>query len=265
MDLKVIHKKECEVFLQKWHYSPIMPRLTKIGLGYYDNMDLVGVMTFGWGTRPLHTIRKLFPELITQDYYEIGKMAMHDKMPRNSESQMISTAIKWLKKNTDIKYLFTWADGIVGKVGYVYQASNFLYGGYSETDTYVTEDDERVHPRTIQGMMPKKEGIKVGARPNLEQLAILKLRRVKGKQFRYIYPMAKKYRRYLNESTVDWTIHYPKDIDLIWKVKNPTETNYVETKKLPFQISKNVSFQKNKNKVQKSLLESDIKMYKECR
>tara|TARA_A100001201_G_C4040211_1_gene186455 strand:+ start:108 stop:884 length:777 start_codon:yes stop_codon:yes gene_type:complete len=255
MNLQAIHETECELFLRKWHYSPIMPRLTKIRLGYYDDKDLVGVITFGWGTRPLHTIKKLFPELETKDYYEIGKMAMHDKMPRNSESKMISDAIKWLKKNTDIKYLFTWADGMVGKAGYVYQASNFLYGGYSETDTYVTEDDERVHPRTIQGMMPKKEGIKVGARPNPEELAILKLTRVKGKQFRYIYPMAKKYRRYLSQSTVDWTIDYPKDIDLSWKVKKPKENLYVKTKKLPFHITKNVSFQKNKKKVQMSLFE----------
>ena len=66
-----------------------MPKLTKIRLGYYDEKDLVGVITFGWGTRPLHTIQKLFPELTTKDYYEIGKMAMDDKMPRNSESKHI--------------------------------------------------------------------------------------------------------------------------------------------------------------------------------
>ena len=34
-----------------------------------------------------------------------------------------------------LKYLFTWADGLVGKAGYVYQAFNFLYGGYIWTDT----------------------------------------------------------------------------------------------------------------------------------
>ena len=58
---------------------------------------------------------------------------------------------------------------MVGKAGYVYQASNFLYGGYSETDTYVTKDNERVHPRTIGGLIENKTGAKLGARPTPEQ------------------------------------------------------------------------------------------------
>ena len=62
------------------------------------------------------TIKKMFPTLTTQDYYEIGKMCMDDAMPRNSETQMMSATIRWMKQNTpSVKYLYTWADGIVGK------------------------------------------------------------------------------------------------------------------------------------------------------
>ena len=186
MILRLSNKNEVVDYISKRHYSPIMPRLTKHYLGCYVDNELVGGLTFGWGTRPKHTIQKMFPELDTKDYFEIGKMAMCDSMPRNSESQMLKLAIKWLKENTDIKYLFTWADGMVGKPGYVYQASNFLYGGYNLTDTYVTEWGERVHPRTMQGRMPKKEGLKMGPRPTPEQLKEMKISRVKGKQFKYI-------------------------------------------------------------------------------
>ena len=42
-----------------------------------------------------------------------------------------------IKANTDIKVLFTWADGMLGKCGYVYQASNFMYVGKSESDIYL--------------------------------------------------------------------------------------------------------------------------------
>ena len=75
-------------------------------------------------------------------------MAMTDDMPKNSESQMLSLVIKWIRQHLRIKYLFVWADGIVGKVGYVYQSANFLYGAFSETDLYVTENGEKVRPRT---------------------------------------------------------------------------------------------------------------------
>ena len=244
MILKEVNKYTAAEFVSTRHYSAVMPRLTKYYLGYFNNEELVGVITFGWGTRPKHTIQKLFPELDTKDYYEIGKMCLDDKLPRNSESQLLSSAISWLKENTKIKYLFTWADGLVGKPGYVYQSANFLYGGFSFTDTYVSETGEKIHPRTIQGQIPNTKNRKVGMRPNPEQLKELKLSRVKGKQFRYIYPMNKKYRRWLKKSTTKWTTNYPKDKDLIWKIKAPGEKEYKTTTKIPFDLSKEYVYNK---------------------
>ena len=255
--LKKIHKVTASEFVAERHYSAVMPSLTKVFLGYFMSGEMVGVITFGWGTRPKHTIQKLFPELDTKDYYEIGKMCMDDAMPRNSESQMLSTAVKWLRENTVIKYLFTWADGIVGKPGYVYQAANFLYGGYSITDIYVTETGEKVHPRTIQGILPNEEGLKYGHRPNFEQLRDLKLSRVKRKQFRYIYPMSKFDRRQLKNSTVAWGLNYPKDVDLEWKIKLPGETEYNKTQIMPFDLTKDLVY--NKKNIGKYRAESNLK------
>ena len=242
--LRLLNKYEAAQFVSTRHYSAVMPRLTKYYFGYYIKDKLVGVITFGWGTRPKHTIQKLFPSLDTKDYYEIGKMCLDDSLPKNSESQLLSKSIDWLKKNTDIKYLFTWADGIVGKPGYVYQAANFLYGGFSITDTYVSKSGEKIHPRTIQGQLPNKEGLKYGHRPNPKQLKDLGLSRVKGKQFRYIYPMSKKYRKYLKKSTVKWSTNYPKHKDLIWHIKKPGEKDYKETTSIPFDLSKEMVYNK---------------------
>ena len=88
--IKRVDWRVATLFVQERHYSPVMPRLTKHWLGTYVDDKLVGVLTLGWGTRPKHTIQKLFPELDTKDYYEIGKMCMDESMPRNSESQMLS-------------------------------------------------------------------------------------------------------------------------------------------------------------------------------
>ena len=242
--LRLLNKYEAAQFVSTRHYSAVMPRLTKYYFGYYIKDKLVGVITFGWGTRPKHTIQKLFPSLDTKDYYEIGKMCLDDSLPKNSESQLLSKSIDWLKKNTDIKYLFTWADGIVGKPGYVYQAANFLYGGFSITDTYVSKSGEKIHPRTIQGQLPNKEGLKYGHRPNPKQLKELGLSRVKGKQFRYIYPMSKKYRKYLKKSTVKWSTNYPKHKDLVWHIKKPGEKDYKKTTSIPFDLSKEMVYNK---------------------
>ena len=255
--IKEIHKVKAAEFIMSRHYSPVMPRLTKYYCGYYVDNTLQGVITFGWGTRPKHTIQKLFPKLDTKDYYEIGKMCMDDSMLKNSETQMMSAAMAWLKKKEpNLKYLFTWADGLVGKPGYVYQAFNFLYGGYIWTDTYVTEKGEKVHPRTIQGKLPNPHNFKYGSRPNPKQLKELKLSRVKGKQFRYILPMNKKMRKYLKNSTEKWGINYPKDTALEWKIKKPGETSYTQTNKMPFDLTKEVEY--NKSNIDKFKVKNNL-------
>ena len=125
--IKEISKPVAAELIQSLHYSKIMPRLTKHFLGCYLENELVGVLTLGWGTQPKATIAKLFDGFDTKDYYEIGKMCMKEEMPRNSESQTISSVVKWMKEKCPEKqFLYTWADGIMGKPGYVYQAANFL-------------------------------------------------------------------------------------------------------------------------------------------
>lgn len=129
-DVKEINKDDALEMVKKYHYSNSLPRLNKHFIGFFLNEELVGVVTLGWGTRPLHTIKCIFPSLETKDYYEIGRMCMTEEMPRNSESQMLSALCKWIKHNEpEIKVLFTWADGMLGKPGFVYQACSFMYGG----------------------------------------------------------------------------------------------------------------------------------------
>ena len=256
-EIKILHKNKAAEFIVDRHYSPVMPSLTRYYCGYFVDNKLQGVITFGYGVRPQHTIKKLFPTLEAKDYLEIGKMCMDDSMVKNSETQMLSLAFAWLRqREPNLKYLFTWADGIVGKPGYVYQAFNFLYGGYIWTDTYVTEKGEKVHPRTIQGKLPNTQNFKYGSRPNPKQLEELKLSRVKGKQFRYILPLSKKMRKFLKQSTVDWHLNYPKDKDLEWKIKKPGDKDYKHTTVMPFTLTKEIEYnQHNVDRYKKSNLD----------
>jgi hypothetical protein len=256
MLMKPVDYRVATLFVQERHYSPVMPKLTKHYLGAYHEDELVGILTLGWGTNPMGTIKKMFPELTTSHYYEIGKMCMDEKMPRNSETQMMSATIKWMKQNTpDIWYLYTWADGIVGKPGYVYQAGNFLYGGFIWSDVYVTDEGEKVHFRTIQRKMKKemnRTDTKYGPRPSDAKMGELGFNRVWGKQFRYIYPMNKKTRKYLksDKSNMDWTLPYPKDGDLQWKIKRAGETSYTVSNQIPYYNGASVNHNSsNVNKV----------------
>ena len=67
--------------------------------------------------------------------------------------------------------------------------------------------------------------------------------------------MTKKDRKKLKESTVKWTTNYPKGSDLVWRIKKPGEKDYLETKKMPFDLSKDYEYnRKNVESYQRGTL-----------
>ena len=250
MKIKEISKSEALYLIFNNHYSKIMPRLSKHFLGGYIDNKLVAVMTLGWGTRPKHTIKKLFPNLDTKDYYEIGKMCLLEELPKNSESIFISKIFKFVKHNYKyIKLIYTWADGILGKPGYVYQASNFMYGGYITTDLYISEEGEKVHPRTAQGVMNRSdsEEIKKNRRPDTKFLIENNWSHYKGKQFRYVYFMCskKEKKKLLKQSLVDWNQSFPKDKDLSWRKKNLKEGIWYDVDTIDYNEKASIKYNKS--------------------
>ena len=268
--------RECATdFVQSLHYSKIMPKLTKHFLGCYLENELVGVLTLGWGTQPKATIAKLFDGMDTKDYYEIGKMCMKEEMPRNSESQMISAVVKWMKENcAEKQFLYTWADGIMGKPGYVYQAANFLYGGFIWTTIYISEKNEKIHPRSSKRLCLENYDFKIKREPEFfdgkkidektgkariywltqDFLDHKGISKIHGKQFRYILPLNKKARKLLKKSNVEWNLNYPKHSDLVWN-KSTSEGKkqlsgmpYIDSNMTEYN-SKNVNAHKPKKKI----------------
>jgi len=257
--IKDITRGYATEFIQSLHYSKVMPKLTKHFLGCYLKNELVGVLTLGWGTQPKATIAKLFKGLDTKDYYEIGKMCMKEEMPKNSESQMISAVVKWMKVNTpERQFLYTWADGIMGKPGYVYQAANFLYGGFIWTQIYISEKNEKIHPRSARKLCEENVKFKLKREPDFfvgkkgekiywltqDFLDYKNILKIHGKQFRYILPLNKRARKLLKKSKVEWNLNYPKDNDLVWK--KSTKEGKKQLKKLPY-IDNNMTEYNTKN------------------
>lgn len=154
MQIKEIEPIQAIEFVQTYHYSKILPRLTKYYLGIFVDDELQGVVTLGWGTQPLQTIKKIFykHDMRTENYLEIGKMCFLPKCNNsNFGSRAIKEIVKWLKANTSVMFLYTLADGIMGKCGYVYQASNFIYIGKFKTSVYMDKaTGEKIHPRSAK-------------------------------------------------------------------------------------------------------------------
>jgi len=229
-DHKIIEipRSQAVDFIQRFHYSPVMPRITKHYLGFYFDGEMKAILTLGWGTQPRQTINKMFEGLTTKHYYEIGKMCIDDAMPKNTGSQILSSTISWMKKNTDKLFLYTLADGIMGKCGYVYQATNFHFGEGYNTHTYLMGNGERLHIRSANQLLiqnqaldnedkPFGEGIKKRIRLSTEFMKDNNIRIIDGMMFRYIYPLNKEAKKLMkNGSTLNWNKDYPKYRDLVW-------------------------------------------------
>lgn len=238
--VREISKEKALEMIKKYHYSNTLPKINRYFLGFFLQGELVGVITLGLGTRPLHTIKRIFPSLGTDDYLEIGRMCMTEEMPRNSESQMIACCVKWIKSNhKEVKVLFTWADGMLGKPGYVYQASNFIYAGYSGGEMYM-KNGAKIHVRQMKGLLLKdgEKDDRITVRPTLEQMKTLGIDHYKGKQFRYLMFLCdkKEKKRLLKECLLDLTLPHPKEKDLTWTKRN-LETGKWEKSEKPMYIT----------------------------
>lgn len=211
MEIREIHEDRAERFILEYHYMKYLPQLNDFFLGGFIDGELAAVMSLGWGVRPRHTIQKIFPELDTEDYRAIGRLCAVEELPKNTESHFISKCIKHLKANYPFDVLFTWADGMLGKPGTIYQASNFWYAGYIWTDTYLTNKGEKVHPRQTN---------RIGGRPSWPEMQDLGWMHFRGMQLKYIYFLcdSRRQRELVDDAIVDLEQgEYPKREDLEWK------------------------------------------------
>ena len=199
-------------FIADHHYAVVCPPSSRLFLGLFKP-ELVGVAVWGYGIRPLHTIKLLFPSLEVKDYFELCRFCVLDDEPKNTETQFLSKCIAYIKLHfAERKVLFSWADGLRGKPGYVYQAASWLYGGKIKSEFYITKSGEVVHPRLL---------ITRYGRRDKEFTSKLGLRKVWGYQFRYCFFICshKERKRLLKESAFSWSQNYPKMADLSWEIE----------------------------------------------
>ena len=151
---------------------------------------------------------------------------------------MLSQLVKWIRRNIpELKVLFTWADGMLGKVGYVYQASNFIYAGYSDGEMYM-KDGVKIYVRQMKSFLVPdgQRDERITVRPIAEQMRNYNILHFKGKQYRYLLFLCdrKEKEKLKEECLIDLKLPRPKDDDLMWRVKDLDTGKWVESDKPPY-------------------------------
>lgn len=132
-------------WLLEMHYLKRMTS-TSYRFGLVNNGEILGVITYG-NALPVSVVNSPFGERWGHVVQELNRLVISPKAPKNCASFLVSQSIRQLPKPTII---ISYADAGKGHVGYIYQASNFIYTGKSHTqkDWKLKSDPDR-HSRTL--------------------------------------------------------------------------------------------------------------------
>lgn len=143
-----IPKQETHWLLLNVHYAKRLPQIThSFGLYKLSNKKkiLKGVVTYGIPAS--HTLCKgVCGEEWKKNVLELNRLCLIDNQ-RNEASRLVGASLRLLPKPTII---VSYADTEENHIGFVYQATNFIYTGLSDKHkVWYVRGKEHMHPRAL--------------------------------------------------------------------------------------------------------------------
>jgi len=135
MKVLPINNFEAEPWLLEKHYAKRMCPIS-FAFGLYDDEQLVGVVTYGVPASPFLCMGVC--GIDNKDkVLELNRLCLNDGL-KNGASFLVSKSLQMLPKPTIV---VSYADTAMGHVGYIYQASNFLFTGTTKERTDMAGED----------------------------------------------------------------------------------------------------------------------------
>lgn len=144
-EVRAIENKETDVWLLEKHYAKRKcQRMFSFGL--FVNGILTGVVTYGMPPSP-QVGRGFLGEPNRKNVIELNRLCVNESAPKNSSSVLVGRSLRMLPKEWAV---VSYADGRMGHIGYIYQATNFLYCGSAKShDCEYMIDGVWVHPKVL--------------------------------------------------------------------------------------------------------------------
>ena len=118
-------------FIDTHHYAGFVNGVRVFqSFAVYHGTNLVGGAIFGGMAT---TAWKAFGDCENK-VIELRRLVLLDEAERNSESRVIGAMLRWLKSNSNIEVVVSYADPLHGHDGTIYRAANFKYLGLSGKD-----------------------------------------------------------------------------------------------------------------------------------
>jgi hypothetical protein len=158
-DVRLITIQEATTIIKEWHYShSTNGLLVSYCFGLFFQEHLIGSMIYGH--LGMANVWKKYAKQ-KEDVIELRRLACIDDTPKNTESYFIGKTLRWLKKNTPIKVVVSYADTFHGHAGTIYKASNFKHVGMTSPGKVILDSDGRTfHDKAIRTTYVNAKGEK---------------------------------------------------------------------------------------------------------
>ena len=148
-----VNRKSVVSFIEKHHYSHNVNGIQSyyhFGLfreGNFGLPTMIGAMLYAIPSMPA-TAAKYNP-INPSKCMELRRLVCVDDTPTNTESYFIGQTFRWLKQNTDIEGIISFADQHYGHSGVIYKATNFEYLGETAPARGLMVDGKEYHSRSL--------------------------------------------------------------------------------------------------------------------
>ena len=176
-------KRDVEEFCRRYHYTSTGGNMSW-RWGLWHGVTLMGVVAYNLPTR--ETCESVFGSDHFDKVWHMGRLALAEDAPRNSESRLISGSLKAIHNDHPNTWgVLTYAATDVGHIGYVYQATNAIYTGTGgHAVVYIDEKGRRRSDYYASSYVSKSEALSRGWQV-----------RVGGPKHRYLYVLGNKTQR----------------------------------------------------------------------
>ena len=135
-------------FVETHHYSKNMNGLQiSYCFKLMDGDTMIGAMVYG----------KISMKGVESKYtdnpdglLELKRLVCIDDTPKNTESYFIGWTLRWLKRNTTLDMIISYADTTYGHEGVIYKATNFKFMGQTSPGRVIMYKGKRYHDKTIR-------------------------------------------------------------------------------------------------------------------
>lgn len=144
-----VTRPSIEKFIEQHHYSGgFNGGSSKYCFGLFHDNQLIGAAIFG--QMAMAGQWKRFSDDKTK-VIELRRLCCIDDTPKNTESFFISKMIKWLKQNTLLDIVVSYADAEYNHSGTIYKAANFKYLGHAKGAKIIVDSTGKLyHDKSVR-------------------------------------------------------------------------------------------------------------------